>query len=115
MRILPFKTVDEYIAHFPKDVQPLLKAMRKMILDTAPHAEEMIRYGMPTYKFQGTVVHFAAFKKHLGFFPGSGPIISFADRLKPYKLGKGTIQFPLDTPLPLALVRDIIVDKIQKN
>lgn len=108
-----FKTIDAYIADFPKETQKLLKQMRKAISETAPMADEAISYGIPTYKWHGNVVHFGGFKKHIGFFPGPVAIKEFAKELKPYKTSKGTIQFPLDEPLPLGLIKKIVKHRIK--
>lgn len=100
--------VDKYISEFPKEVQEKLKEMRKIIKGILKDAEEKISYGMPSYYMDGPVVHFAGFKKHIGFFPTPGAIVHFKDQLDDYKLSKGTIQFPLDKEIPTKLVKDIV-------
>jgi uncharacterized protein YdhG (YjbR/CyaY superfamily) len=96
--------IDEYIAAFPGDVQKKLQQMRAALRKAAPDAEEVISYGIPTFKLKGNRVHFAAFKNHIGFYPAPRAIEVFKKELSAYKGGKGTIQFPLDKPLPLSLI-----------
>ena len=110
-----FKTIDEYIALFPKDVQNILKALRKAIRDVAPQAEEAISYQIPTYKLNGNLVHFAAFKDHISFFPTSSGIEAFKVKLKSYKTSKGTIRFPLDEPIPFDLIEEIVRFRVKEN
>jgi uncharacterized protein YdhG (YjbR/CyaY superfamily) len=103
-----FATIDEYIASFPPDIQEKLQGIRALIHKTAPDAEEAIRYGIPTFRQDGNnLVHFAAFKDHLSFFPTSSGVAKFRKELSSYKLSKGTIQFPLDGPVPYDLVERI--------
>lgn len=101
------KDIDQYISFFPKDVQTKLKEMRATIQKAAPKAEEAISYMMPTFRLYGNLVHFAAFKNHIGFYPGPAGIVAFQNELKGFETSKGTIQFPLDKPLPLKLVAAI--------
>jgi len=110
-----FKTIDEYIALFSKDVQNILKALRKAIKDVAPQAEEAIRYQIPTYKLNGNLVHFAAFKDHISFFPTSSGVEAFKEKLNSYKTSKGTIRFPLDEPIPFDLVKEIVRFRVKEN
>ena len=110
-----FTTIDEYIALFPADVQDRLQAMRSAILEAAPEAAEKISYQMPTFHQQGNLVHFAAFKNHIGFFPGPSGVEAFADKLTAYKTSKGTIQFPFSGPLPLELVKEITRWRVEEN
>ena len=110
-----YTTIDEYIALFPSDVQHKLQAMRRAIREAAPEAAEKISYQMPTFHQQGNVVHFAAFKNHIGFFPGASGVEAFADRLTAYKTSKGTIQFPFSEPLPLELVKEITRWRVEEN
>ena len=107
--------IDEYIAGFPKDIQKLLKEMRATIKKAAPEAEEAIKYAMPTFTLNGNLVHFAAFKNHIGFYPAPAGIEEFRKELSAYKGSKGAIQFPLDAPLPLALVSRIVKFRVKKN
>jgi len=102
------KDIDEYIAGFPKDIQDMLQQIRAAIREVAPNAEEAIKYAIPTFVLNGkNLVHFAAFKNHIGFYPTPTGIESFQKELSMYKQGKGSMQFPLDKPMPLALVRKI--------
>lgn len=103
-----FKTIDEYIAAFPEEVRELLEKLRRVIRASAPGAEEAISYGIPTFKLNGNLVHFAAFKDHISFFPTSSPIPVFKKELAPYKLSKGTVQFPIGKPIPFGLVKKIV-------
>lgn len=116
MTDIKFSTVDEYIAGFPPEVKGKLQDLREAIMKAAPKAEEVISYNMPAYKFNGILVYFAAHKKHIGFYPGSGAITGiFKDSLSGYKTSKGTVQFPLDNPLPLPLIKKIVKFRIQEN
>ena len=111
-----FETIDEYIAAFPPDVKSTLVELRKAIRDSAPMAQETIAYGIPTFRLNGNLVHFAAIKNHVGFYPG-GPsaIEAFKKELPQYKQSKGTIQFPLDRPIPLELVKRIVKFRVREN
>lgn len=108
-------TIDAYIATFPVSTQALLQKMRNTITKAAPKAEETISYGMPTFKLQGNLVHFAGYKNHIGFYPAPSGIEAFADELKKYKTSKGAIQFPVDEKLPLALVTKIVKFRVKEN
>ncbi len=109
-------TIDEYITMFPQDVQVILNEVRKTIQENAPTAQEAISYGIPTFKFNGNLVHFAAFKNHIGFYPGgTSAIQAFKEELTPYKQGKGSIQFPLNKPIPLQLVKNIVKFRVKQN
>ena len=107
--------VDAYIASFPADVQTLLQQMRHVVKTTAPHAEELISYGIPAYKLKGMLVWFAAHTNHIGLYPRGSGIEEFAAQLKGYKVSKGTIQFPLDKPLPVDLIAKIVEFRIAEN
>lgn len=109
------ETIDEYIASFPKDIQKLLKEMRATIQKAAPKAEEAIKYAMPTFVLNGNLVHFAAFKNHIGFYPAPQGIEEFKKELSKYKGAKGSVQFPLDQPLPLSLVTKIVKFRVAMN
>ncbi len=110
------ETIDAYIRAFPDDVQRLLKAMRQAIKKVVPkETGEKIGYGIPTFTFHGNLVHFGGFKDHVSFFPGSGPIKVFQKELSSYVTSKGTIQFPLDKPLPLKLIENIVRLRVQEN
>lgn len=111
-----FKNTDEYISLFPKETQALLKQMRATIKEAAPDAEEAIKYQMPTFVLKGiNLVHFAAFKNHIGFYPVPTGIEKFKKELCVYKTSKGAVQFPLDRPLPLALIRKIVKFRVAEN
>ncbi len=110
-----FKTIDEYIATFPKDVQVILEEFRQAVKEAAPEAEETISYKMPAFKQNGILVWFAAFKNHIGFFPKVSAIEAFKDELSSYELSKGTIRFPLDKPIPYDLVNRIVQFRVKKN
>ena len=110
-----FKTVDEYIATFPKNVQSILEELRQAIRESAPEAEEAISYQMPAFKLDGVLVWFAAFKNHIGFFPTSSAIEAFKEELFDYKVSKGTIRFPLDKPIPFDLVKKIVKYRVKEN
>lgn len=111
-----FSTVDEYMSGFPPEVKDVLEGLRKAIRQAAPKAEEVISYNMPAYKFNGILVYFAGHKNHIGFYPGSGAITGiFKDSLTGYKTSKGTVQFPLDKPLPLGLIKEIVKFRVNEN
>lgn len=109
------ENVDQYIERFPPDVRDLLEQMRKTIRAAAPNAEESISYAIPSYKLNGILVHFAAFSKHIGFYPGAGGIAAFAEELAGYKTSKGTVQFPIGRPLPVKLVSQIVKFRVKQN
>ena len=108
-------TIDEYISGFPSDVQVVLQTLRQTIHQAAPDAVEKISYGMPTFTLKGNLVHFGAFKTHIGFYPTPSGIEKFKDELAVYKGAKGSVQFPLDEPLPLDLVRRIVEFRVEEN
>jgi len=108
-------TIDEYIAAFPANVQKNLKEIRSAIKTSAPEAEEKISYAIPTYTLNGNLVHFAAFKNHIGFYPAPEGIEAFKKELSKYEGGKGTVQFPLDTPLPIALIKKVVKYRAKQN
>ena len=107
--------ITDYILQYPPEVQEKLNQMREAILEIIPDAEEKIAYGIPTFFLKGNVVHFAGYKSHIGFYPGADGIETFAGELGAYKLSKGTVQFPLDQPLPLELVRRITAYRKEQN
>lgn len=108
--------IDEYIKACPADVQERLNELRATIQELAPEATERICMRMPTYDLNGKwLVHFAAFSKHIGFYPQPEGIVAFKDQLKPYKTTKGTIQFPLNEPLPMDLIREIIIYRVNEQ
>ncbi|MDR3711976.1 MAG: DUF1801 domain-containing protein [Puia sp.] len=108
-------TIDEYIADFPPDVQQRLEEMRAAIRKAAPEAKEAIKYGLPTFVLNGNLVHFGGFKNHIGFYPAPMGLEAFRKELSAYKGAKGSVQFPLDRPLPLALVEKMVKFRIMKN
>ena len=111
----PFKTMDEYINTFPEDVRTILNELRQSIKETAPEAEETINYQIPTFTLHGNLVHFAAFKNHIGFYPTPSGMEAFKKELAPYKAAKGSVQFPIDRPLPLPLIRRIVEYRVKEN
>lgn len=108
-------TVDEYILQFSSEVQEILQALRKLVKDTVPEAEEKISYQMPTYYLNGNLVHFAAYKNHIGFYPTPSGIEAFKDELSNYKGAKGSVQFPIDKPMPFDLIRKIVEFRAVEN
>ena len=110
-----YTTIDEYIRTFPPGVQRILQKMRQTIQEAAPGATEAISYRMPTFKLNGNLVHFAAFKNHIGFYPTPSAIERFKEELSPYKWAKGSVQFPLDKPVPYALVKKIVTFRVKEN
>lgn len=112
---MPAATVDEYIAAFPSEIQAVLQAVRQVIRETAPEAEEAIAYGIPTFKYHGNLVHFGAYKYHIGFYPAPSGIEEFKEELSAYPGSKGAIQFPLDRPLPFDLIRRVVRFRMQEN
>ncbi len=110
-----FKTIDEYINTFPEDVRNILNKLRQTIKETAPEAEETIKYRMPTFTLHGNLVHFAAFKNHIGFYPTPTGTEAFRKELSPYKGAKGSVRFPIDQPLPLPLIRRIVEYRVKEN
>jgi uncharacterized protein YdhG (YjbR/CyaY superfamily) len=110
-----FETIDEYIATFPRNVQEILEEMRRTIQESAPNAKEAISYQMPTFKLNGNLVHFAAFKNHIGFFPTPSGISRFKKELSHYETSKGTVRFPLNEPIPFDLIRKIVKYRVKEN
>jgi uncharacterized protein YdhG (YjbR/CyaY superfamily) len=110
-----FETIDEYIATFPKDVQKILTTLRNAVQAAAPDAQERISYRMPAFFLKGNLVYFAAFKHHIGFYPTSSGILAFKKELSVYKGAKGSIQFPIDKPLPLDLISKIVKFRVAEN
>jgi uncharacterized protein YdhG (YjbR/CyaY superfamily) len=110
-----YKTIDEYIAYFPVEVQTILQHVRDTIKSAAPTATEAISYGIPTFRLNGNLVHFAGYARHIGFYPGGEGVEVFKDELTSYKTSKGTIQFPLDKPIPFDLIKKITLFRVEKN
>jgi uncharacterized protein YdhG (YjbR/CyaY superfamily) len=109
------KTIDEFIAGFPPDVQAILQKIRATIREVAPGAQEAMKYGIPTFVLNGNLVHFGAFKSHIGFYPTPSGTEKFQEELAPYKRAKGTIQFPLNQPIPYDLIRRITIFRVAEN
>lgn len=109
------KNIDEYIAGFPKDIQVILEELRTTIRKAAPDAEETISYQIPTFTLKGNLVHFAAYKKHIGFYPASSGIEKFKNELSAYEGGKGSAKFSLDNPIPLDLINKIVKFRVKEN
>lgn len=109
------KDIDQYIAGFPPDIQAILQQIRQTVHEAAPDAQETISYQMPTFTLHGNLVHFAAFSKHIGFYPVPSGIEAFKEELAVYKQGKGSVQFPLNQPIPYDLIRRIVLFRVQEN
>jgi uncharacterized protein YdhG (YjbR/CyaY superfamily) len=110
-----FSTVNGYIRSFPSEVRKKLEQLQETIKETAPGAEETISYGIPTFDLHGRhLVHFAAFRHHIGFYPTPSAIEAFKDELSPYHLSRGTVQFPIDAPLPLDLVQRMVAFRVRE-
>jgi len=109
------QNIDDYIAGFPKDVQAKLQKIRTTIKKAAPQAEEAIKYQMPTFTLNGNLVHFAAYKNHIGFYPAPSGIEAFKKDLARYESGKGTLKFPLDEPIPFGLITKVVKYRVRKN
>jgi len=107
--------IDKYISGFPSEVQEMLRQLRATIQQAAPEAGETINYAMPTFTLKGNLVHFAAYKKHIGFYPAPSGIEAFKDELQIYKWAKGSVQFPLNKPLPLDLISRIVKFRVIEN
>jgi uncharacterized protein YdhG (YjbR/CyaY superfamily) len=110
-----FETIDGYIKTFPKDIQKILETVRRAIKKAAPEAEEAISYQMPTFKLNGNLVHFAAFKNHIGFYPTPSGTEKFKKEISVYRSGKGSIQFPIDKPMPLSLIKKIVEYRVKES
>jgi uncharacterized protein YdhG (YjbR/CyaY superfamily) len=109
------KNIDDYIATFPQNVQHKLRELRSAIKEAAPEAEESISYGMPTFKLNGNLVHFAAYNKHIGFYVPSSVILAFKEKLSIYKQSKGTVQFPMDWPIPSKTVKEMVRFRVTES
>ena len=109
------KNVDDYIASFPQSTQEILEQCRQAIKICAPQAIEVISYGMPAFKLNGILVWFAGYSKHIGFYPKASGIEVFKEKLSIYKSAKGSVQFPLDKPLPIELITEIVKYRITEN
>ncbi len=109
------KTIDQYIQDYPEEVKQLLEKMRQTIQKAAPEATEAIAYGIPTFRQNGNLVHFGGFKKHIGFYPAPSGIEEFKDEVKEYEAGKGSLQFPIDKPIPYDLITRIVKFRALEN
>ena len=110
-----FEDIDSYISTFSKDVQAALKQVRTAIKTSAPKAEEVISYNMPAFKYHGMLVYFAGYKHHIGFYSLPSGHKAFEKELSIYKQGKGSVQFPLDKPMPLALIKKMVKFRVKEN
>jgi len=112
---MPFKTIDEYIKAAPEEARIKLEKIRCTIQSAAPKATETFAYGVPAFDLDGQhLVLFAAFKKHIGIYPTPAAIVAFKKELKPYKTSEGAIQFPLDEPIPLGLIKKMTAFKVKE-
>lgn len=111
----PVASIDAYHAGFPAEVQERLQLVRELIRREAPAATECINYGIPTFRFHGNLVHYGAYEKHLGFYPGASGMAAFSEQLSAFKQGKGSVQFPHDQPVPLELVAEIVRYRLKEN
>jgi uncharacterized protein YdhG (YjbR/CyaY superfamily) len=109
------QNIDAYIAGFPPEVQAILQEVRRTIRMAAPQAKETINYQIPTFTLEGNLVHFAGFKKHIGFYPTPSGIEKFKDELAGYESAKGSVQFPLDQPMPYDLISRIVAFRVEEN
>ena len=110
-----FTSIDEYISTFPEEIQKILEELRATIKAAAPEAEEKISYQMPTFALKGNLVHFAAWKNHIGFYPSSSGTQAFKHELSIYEGAKGSVKFPIDKPLPLDLISKIVKFRVAEN
>jgi uncharacterized protein YdhG (YjbR/CyaY superfamily) len=110
-----YTNIKTYIADFPEEVQTVLEQIRATIHQAAPEAKEAIKYGMPTFVLNGNLVHFAAYKNHIGFYPAPTGIDAFIGELAPYRTGKGTLQFPIDKPIPFNLIEKVVNFRVEEN
>jgi uncharacterized protein YdhG (YjbR/CyaY superfamily) len=115
MKEIAAPNVDVYIAGFPFETQEMLHQLRHIIKNIAPEAEEVISYQMPAYKLNGILVYFAGYKNHIGFYPTGSVIASFQDKVSKYKTSKGTVQFPLNQPLPVGLITEMVKFRVAEN
>lgn len=110
-----FEDINEYISEFPEEIKKILEQIRETIRQAAPEAKEAIKYGMPTFVLNGNLVHFAAFKNHIGFYPAPSGIDAYINELAVYRTGKGTIQFPINKPIPFDLIKKVVKYRMQEN
>ena len=114
MKRQKYETIEEYIVDFPENIREALQNLRRVIKRTAPGAEEAINYGIPTFKLNGNLVHFAAFKKHVGFYPNPSAIEAFKNELSAYEISKGSVKFPLDKPIPFDIIEEIVKFRVKE-
>lgn len=112
---ITYESIDAYISGFSLEVQEILNTLRKVIKEAAPEAEEKISYQMPTFALHGNLVHFAAYPKHIGFYPTPSGINAFKDELSGYKGAKGSVQFPIHKPMPYELISKIVTFRVAEN
>lgn len=110
-----YASIDEYISQFSEETQQILLRIRQVIREAAPAAEEKISYQMPTFYLNGNLVHFAAFKNHIGLYPAPSGISEFCDELSVYKGAKGSVRFPLNAPIPYELIKRIVEFRVKEN
>jgi uncharacterized protein YdhG (YjbR/CyaY superfamily) len=110
-----FASIDEYISQFSDDVQETLQSLRKVIKEAAPDAKEKISYQMPTFAMKRNLIHFAAYKNHIGFYPGASGIAAFKEELSGYKGAKGSVQFPINKLLPYELISKIVQYRVEED
>jgi uncharacterized protein YdhG (YjbR/CyaY superfamily) len=115
MERIQARNIDEYIAGFPEETQQLLEKVRAIIKKAAPEAKEKINYGIPTFTLNGNLVHFAAFKNHIGFYPTPSGIEAFRKELSSYESAKGSVKFPIDEPIPFDLITEIVKFRVKEN
>lgn len=114
-RIKVYKDIESYIKSYPKDIQPILQKLRATIQKAAPKARETIKYGIPTFVLNGNLVHFGAYKTHIGFYPTPSGIRNFKKELSDYEITKGTVRFPIGMPLPFGLITKIVKFRVKEN
>lgn len=112
---MAYKSINEYIDSFPDEIRVKLLEMKDFLFSLVPDATEAMSYGIPTLKMNGNLVHFAAFKSHIGFYPGDSGVENFKERLKDYKTSTGTIQFPFGKDIPYDLIREITLFRLEEN
>jgi uncharacterized protein YdhG (YjbR/CyaY superfamily) len=110
-----YDDIDGYIVCFPANVQKILQKVRSVIKEAAPDATEDIRYGIPTFRLRGNLVHFAAYDTHIGFYPTPSGIEAFKTELSAYDLGRGTVRFPLNDPIPYDLIKQIVAFRVKES
>lgn len=115
MTAIKFESIDNYIENFPEPVQEILSQIRSVIQMAAPDSTEKISYGMPTFFLNGNLVHFAAYKNHIGFYPTPSALKAFKEQISSYKKSKGAVQFPINKPMPLELIQQIVIYRVAEN